>query len=76
MGTLTVPASGMTLVGSPASNNADNSLKAAGQPVQVMRLDLAPGVLSDLLKNSANNKRKIHISFGRAVVRASNIPIQ
>lgn len=75
MGTLTVPASGVTLIGSSASDAANHSLKIAGQPVQVMRLDLAPGVLTDILKSSLNNKKKIQISFGRVVVSPSIIPI-
>ncbi len=68
MGSLTVPASGMTLVGSPTSNADDNSSKTATHPVQVMRLDLAPGVLNDFLKSPLSSTKKIHISFGRVVV--------
>ena len=73
MGLLTIPADGMTLVGSHASNTVENPSKSAGQPVQVMRLDLAPGMLNEILKSSVNNKKKMHISFGRVVV--SSFPI-
>ncbi len=68
MGALTVPASGMTLVGSPAFNADENSSQTATHPVQVMRVDLAPGVLNDFLKSPLGNTKKIHISFGRVVV--------
>lgn len=75
MGMLTIPEGGLTLVGSPGSNVADASCKTTGPPVQVMRLDLAPGVVKELLHSSGNDKKRMHISFGRVVVRLSGIPI-
>jgi hypothetical protein len=71
MGTLAIPASGLSLLGSPASNGDENPPKTVEQPVQVMRLDLAPGVLDSLFKNSQNSTKKMHISFGRIIVSRS-----
>ena len=75
MGMLTIPESGLTLVGPSGSNAADTSGKTAGPPVQVMRLDLPPDVLKDLLRSCVSDKKRIHIAFGRTVVSRSIMSI-
>ena len=65
MATIHIPENGILLRDAPCSE-PDNDHDAGAQP-QVMRLDLADGVLEGIMKASRMGK-DIHMSFGKNVV--------
>ncbi len=67
MGQLSIPEGGLVLAGAPSSNDA-NGPSAGTKPLQAMRLDLADGVLEEILKASCNSGKGVHMSFGKTVV--------
>lgn len=67
MAQLTIPEGGLVLAGAPSSNNANGS-SAGTKPPQAMRLDLADGVLEEILRASRNGGKGVHMSFGKTVV--------
>lgn len=66
MAPVRIPQDGVLLQGAPCST-AGNDLNDAGAQPQVMRLDLADGVLEGILK-AARLGKDIHMSFGKNVV--------
>ena len=67
MTTLTVPASGLTLTSPRSSNVQIHPTKTENKPPQVLQLDLAPGLLEEVLK-SVNGVKGVYISFGKVTV--------
>ena len=65
---LTVPDSGLTLLGSPMLTAGD---KKENNPLQVMQLDLADGILEDLIKSARHGGKGLNVSFGKTIVRDS-----
>ncbi|KAL8760077.1 MAG: hypothetical protein Q9199_000311 [Rusavskia elegans] len=65
MGPIPIPEKGLALQGASPSLSADTALDAGTQS-QVMRLDLASGVLEDIMRASKMGK-DIHMSFGKNV---------
>ena len=63
---LRIPENGISLEGTPCSIS-EGDLAGDGSQPQVMRLDLADGVLEDIVKASRLGK-DIHISFGKNIV--------
>lgn len=61
-----IPENGINLQGAPCSRSDGDIAGDDAQP-QVMRLDLAGGVLEDIMKASRMGK-DIHMSFGKSVV--------
>lgn len=62
-----IPEDGISLQGALCSAS-DLETGSSGDHHQVMRLDLAAGVLEDILKASRMGK-DIHMSFGKTIVR-------
>ena len=67
MGPIPIPEKGLILQGAPNSASPDTVVGAATKS-QVMRLDLASGVLEDIMRASKMGK-DVHMSFGKNVVR-------
>lgn len=61
-----IPENGLSLQGAPCSIS-DDDIAGDGAHPQVMRLDLAGGVLEDIMKASRMGK-DIHMSFGKSIV--------
>lgn len=71
MESLLGPNSGIALLGAP---NADAKYsKLETKSTQVMRLDLAEGMLSELLKSVRSGGKGIHVSFGKTPVSVTII---
>lgn len=66
MAPIPIPEEGLVLQGASPSPSAD---AAVGTQSQVMRLDLASGVLEDIMRASKMGK-DVHMSFGKNVVRS------
>ncbi|KAI4205155.1 MAG: hypothetical protein LQ346_001488 [Caloplaca aetnensis] len=66
MAPIRIPQDGLSLQGAPCSSSAGD-LGGDEAQAQVMRLDLAGGVLGDIMKASRMGK-DIHMSFGKSVV--------
>lgn len=65
---LIIPTGGIKLTGSLTANLQNSPAKNAGNPAQVMRLDLGLDIREDLLKGLKNGGRPVHISFGKVTV--------
>lgn len=68
MQSLIIPAAGLKLTGSLTANLQNHPAKDAGNPAQVMRLDLGLDLRKDLLKGLTNGGKPVHISFGKVTV--------
>lgn len=68
MAPIPIPAEGLVLQGASPASSADAAV-GAGTQSQVMRLDLASGVLEDIMRASKMGK-DVHMSFGKNVVRS------
>jgi len=65
---LTVPESGLTLPHTPTFTNDSDT---ESQPLQIMQLDLAEGILKEIFKNSRHGGKGVNITFGKSIVRYS-----
>ena len=63
-----IPEKGLVLHGHSPSSSTDTAVGVETQP-QVMRLDLASGVLEDIVRASKIGK-DVHMSFGKNLVRS------
>lgn len=61
-----IPENGVSIQGAPCSIT-DGEIASDGGHNQVMRLDLATGVLENIMKASRMGK-DIHMSFGKTIV--------
>ena len=68
MAPLTVPDEGLTLLESPTSISEG---KNGNKPLQIMQLDLADGVLEEILKSARHGVKGLNVSFGKTIVRYS-----
>lgn len=68
MQSLIIPAGGLKLRGSLTADLQNHPAKNAGNPAQVMRLDLGLDIREDLLKGLTNGGKPIQISFGKVTV--------
>ena len=68
MGPISLPAGGLSLAGVSGSSDRDDFSSVDSQPPQVMRLDLADGVLDEIIRASQHGKN-IHLAFGKTIVR-------
>lgn len=62
---LTVPESGLTLLESHTSTMESNT---ESTPVQIMRLDLAEGILKEIFKTSRHGGKGVNVTFGKSIV--------
>ncbi len=62
---LTVPESGLTLLGSPTPTA---EVKSDNKPLQIMQLDLADGVLQDVFKSARHGGKGVNVTFGKTIV--------
>ena len=67
MGPLPVPVTGLTVQDRFVCTSKDAKSKPDSRPPQVMRLELADGVLEDIVKS-----KEVYLSFGKAVVSSSH----
>lgn len=70
MGLIPIPQAGLALLDSPTAHNA-SSKSTNTTPPQVLQLDLAKSEVDELLKESRNGAKGIHVSMGEAPVRPS-----
>lgn len=68
MQSLIIPAGGLKLTGSLTADLQNPPAKNAGNPAQVMRLNLGLDIREDLLKGLTNGGKPVHISFGKVTV--------
>lgn len=66
MESLLGPKSGIVLLGAPNADTKQSKLETIS--TQVMRLDLAEGMLSELLKSVRSGGKGVHVSFGKTPV--------
>lgn len=62
-----IPENGLLLQGAPHLSSTD-TVVGSDTPAQIMRLDLASGVLEEIMRASRMGK-DIHMSFGKNIVR-------
>lgn len=73
MESLLGPKSGIVLLGAPNADTKQSRLET--KSTQVMRLDLAEGMLSELLKSVRSGGKGVHVSFGKTPVSLTIIVI-
>ena len=69
---LTVPEAGLTLLGSPTPTPES---KNESKPLQIMQLDLADGVLEEIVKCARHGGKSMNVSFGKTIVKHPQYPI-
>lgn len=70
MTTLSIPSSGLTLLGSPGTKDYNDVSKIGGRVPQAMRLDLDDGVLQNILRTARSGGKGVHLSFGKTIVHS------
>lgn len=71
MDPLIAPKSGIVLLGAPSADA--KSSKPDTKSTQAMRLDLAEGMFSELLKSVRSGGKGLHVSFGKTPVSVPTI---